>query len=417
MGNNRTRVFKAESEEVVSNNTLKYNGVTTYTTSRYFNQSDDVMQDVVTPGFHKLQKEGAIINNPMSRVKRDTIMGTMSLSYYSDTKMADGVTPYVQYSSIGASSMSSVYPSTLAVPADFTKDIKLQRDLALQKCISRIDSTPFMFLEDLLEFHKTLDFLRPEVKKVYKWHNTFLTEVKKLQLQNVGQHVDAFARVWLVSRFAIRPILISIENILDEYHKGARSRRGVGKTRRVARVPYTYESEYTNTGSSTNGTQSWLQKRVVRRDVQGHIGILYQVTNPIDTFSEINGLRLKDLPETLWALVPLSWMTDRFLNIHNAISGLVNLADPNVKILAAWDKRHDFERIENTITDIVMPPGYTSSYWAMSPRVDQTDSTTRSPLSISAADCLPSLNIFPRQTIPELTDIISVFAVMAKLGR
>lgn len=68
-------------------------------------------------------------------------------------------------------------------------------------------------------------------------------------------------------------------------------------------------------------------------------GIIYEVSNPIDSFREKAGLRLVDLPPGLWAVTPLSWVVDRFVDISGALRGLRVLSDPNVTILGGWTSR------------------------------------------------------------------------------
>jgi len=65
-------------------------------------------------------------------------------------------------------------------------------------------------------------------------------------------------------------------------------------------------------------------------------GILYEVSNPVDDISFDLGLRPKDIPETLWAVTPYSFMVDRVINVSDIVRGVTNLLDPNVKILAGW---------------------------------------------------------------------------------
>lgn len=63
--------------------------------------------------------------------------------------------------------------------------------------------------------------------------------------------------------------------------------------------------------------------------------IFYEVDNPIDSWPEFLGLRPKDIPKGIWAVLPYSWVVDRFVNISSSIGALTNLLDPGVHVLGA----------------------------------------------------------------------------------
>jgi hypothetical protein len=67
-----------------------------------------------------------------------------------------------------------------------------------------------------------------------------------------------------------------------------------------------------------------------------HAGIWYEVDNPIVDWRYKYGLRFKDIPETLWAILPLSFMVDRMYNLSQTMRGLSSFLDPNLTILGAW---------------------------------------------------------------------------------
>jgi len=72
------------------------------------------------------------------------------------------------------------------------------------------------------------------------------------------------------------------------------------------------------------------------------------------------GLRFKDIPATFWAVQPLSFMVDRFINISDFISGGMNLLDPNVKVLGAWTVTKK-SRIKSIGVRKIVESGYTST--------------------------------------------------------
>jgi hypothetical protein len=120
-------------------------------------------------------------------------------------------------------------------------------------------------------------------------------------------------------------------------------------------------------------------------------GILYEVSNPVVNFQYKYGLRFKDIPTTLWAVLPLSFMVDRFVNISNFFGGATNLLDPNVKILGAWvtSKR---ERLQSIGVRSISESGYTSTI-VPDDIVDKTFLYAREVWEPSLVDAIPSLDI------------------------
>jgi hypothetical protein len=97
---------------------------------------------------------------------------------------------------------------------------------------------------------------------------------------------------------------------------------------------------------------------IVEREVRA--GILFEVDNPVESVWYKYGLRLKDIPETAWNLLPLSFMVDHFINISQTIRGITNLTDPSVKNLAAWITTKS-NTVKTTSMTALNESGYTSS--------------------------------------------------------
>jgi len=72
------------------------------------------------------------------------------------------------------------------------------------------------------------------------------------------------------------------------------------------------------------------------------------------------GLRNKDIPETLWQLLPLSFMVDRVSNISNSIRAVTNLLDPSLSILAGSVVRR------SEVTQTIRLSKHSASGWDIS---------------------------------------------------
>jgi hypothetical protein len=318
----RNRLIADETN--VANRLIKdryYNVLTDqdYTVTAHY--EEDTMDDQVTPKYHRRINAGEIINNPCLFVK-NTIRSvgnghfkwTRTNGYIYET-LGPGVT-HLQIQR-GVVKASAADPTTSYALAD---SAKLQ-------ALGNLDRTPYSFGEDIGEVGETLRFLAHPMKSI----NNLVSEIsesatKKSKAQRFKSRAKAIADVWATGRFAAAPLVRSVndafESLNNDIHRPKRrTARGFAKDQQTT-------SDVINSGamSSSHKIYTW-EKRA---------GILYEVTNPLVDWKFKYGLRFKDIPETLWQLMPLSFMVDRMYNVSATLRGMSSFLDPNVKILAAW---------------------------------------------------------------------------------
>jgi hypothetical protein len=208
---------------------------------------------------------------------------------------------------------------------------------AKQRAIASIDPTPYAFGEDLLEIRETLRFLRNPADSLFHLSKSFrrtfnqLKRQRKLSSKNVKHYGDLFqalSDVWLQYRFAASPLIRSSIDVLEAYsekskainHPPRRTARGFENFTFSESVEQSYDGMYFDTTRDVNASYK--------------ASILYTVTNPVYDWKYRLGLRTKDVPTTIWQIMPYSFMVDRLLDITSFSKGVINLGDPNVKILA-----------------------------------------------------------------------------------
>jgi hypothetical protein len=153
-----------------------------------------------------------------------------------------------------------------------------------------------------------------------------------------GRTVKTFAQsaseIWLTYRFAVMPLVRSIVTLLEAQSTDVSYR----PERQTARSIEPLEKVRASGSQAIQWWNSNTQTYVVncRETIDLRLGILYEIDNPVADIWYKYGLRVKDIPETAWNLLPLSFMVDRFINISNSVRGLTNLSDPNVDILTGW---------------------------------------------------------------------------------
>lgn len=291
----------------------------------------EVMDDSVVPNFQRRIKRGEVINNHCTYVVETTTCGGGSYT----AANPPGNTVYTSSGGSQTSYHASFYTGygIRSLPNPNTEDL---HQAAKMKAIANIDSTPYAMSEDAFEIRETLRFLRNPLRTLAGLSRSFKRAVKsrtRLSVKNAGDVVKDAADVWLTYRFAATPLVKSAMDIHHSLTVQERTRPPRAIARGVAQSSNTTLSEprcYYNATVYDDFRRNEMDNTVVRS------GIMYEVTNPLYDFQFRYGLRAKDIPETLWAVLPYSFVVDRVVDISSSIRALTNLLDPNVKILTGW---------------------------------------------------------------------------------
>lgn len=288
-----------------------------YLTSSYHKQCIDV----VTPNFRRKMARGDIVNNPC-RMEFVSVKSDGSGSY----EATNNDTGFVQ---TFEGQVTQYRMDRDPLPTfDTTIDAEELKKEAKLRALSQVDSTPYAFAEDAAEVRETVKFLKRPWGSLADLMKSFAKEKKRRQsrVKSAKAKVKALADVWTAYRFAASPLVRSSSDLVD-------SMLTVDKpypTRRTARG-FSYQTK----ADENSSTEGWHELSVqAKREVQVHASCLYEVTNPVTGWRQRYGLRNKDIPETIWAVLPYSFMVDRVVNISDVVGGLVTLSDPGVKILA-----------------------------------------------------------------------------------
>jgi hypothetical protein len=361
--NSRTRTDGWEP--VYENCTKYYNGAVYQTISTLVNANDKTMTDVVVEKFFERLANGEIINNPCRLRQTTTVSGGGA---YLGTK------PGHVYVTSGGSltqyqrslSATGFVPTTNLISGDQVDDLIAQAKI---ECLAHIDETPYAFGEDVGEIKETLQFLRRPFSSLLKLGNTFERDViKRMKLRRLSKRqlivkgirdkkwktdnlsskygiarANAVADAWGEYSFAAAPL---VRSIMDAAEAATWTNARVLPPRKTARGHTTLTQEGSEEYKHLwSGTVYDLYDRGWSHEVDVRAGCMYTVTNPVENLRWLLGLRTKDVPETIWQLMPMSFMLDRIVNVSKLIRGLTNLLDPQVRILTGWVViRSDVER-------------------------------------------------------------------------
>lgn len=317
----------------------------------YFNDlvQTDVMVDRLTPNFWARRKAGEIIVNPMTHTITSIRESRPNVEQWvkSNPTVHGFWTnfPIMGCPLFGAPSYSAVHTEGSLMSQDTIDQL---RSVVKNAATANIDKSTFAFAEDVAEGLKT-------IRSVKSW----IELAKKLATQGSSSNRKRFvrflrspvrqAKAWLEVRYALRPILISIDNLrlaaemIDKTQKNV-FHKALSRQRKEGKYKYTADAHWdpNHTGTYCEET-SWI--------VEVSCGIIYTQKNQGNKTLKKYGLRLRDIPKTAWALVPYSFVVDHFFNITKSIDAAISMANPDIQILNGWCTTTTVIQVSRIATD------------------------------------------------------------------
>jgi hypothetical protein len=220
-----------------------------------------------------------------------------------------------------------------------------------------------------------------------KLSKSFQKDVTGVYKKSTMTRAKAVSQVWLEYRFAFSPLVRSVWDGLEAYNSVV----PIKPDRRHARHHEDARDESNGDADFDAGSSVVSFSCNRSRTLQKRYQIMYTVSNPVHDWRWKLGLRNKDIPSTIWQIIPYSFMVDRMYDVTSFVKGVVNLADPNVKILAASEttKVESIDAIQ--LTDIKSDT-YSGSVQGET-RIYKDFTYTRTPWTPSFSDTYPKLNV------------------------
>jgi hypothetical protein len=297
--------------------------------------SRDTLADVVTENYRERIANGEVLFNPCDRdvysfsetpgvynygVSVDTGIGRGTGSVMSRIRsVAQQVSPVVDVKHVDSNSLINQ---------------------ARLKALSRVDKPDFQFGEDLAEMRKTVNSLKSagsDLSDIFtafrrNVHRAGIKELRgKTALDSLIKSHDAVGRAWLKARYEMRPIVISIGNGMSIYN-GALDAMGKGVYgRATGSANDSVSQSYTDTLSNYHT----FYVKVNRAETVKATAYVYYRSSIKNTVMRELGLSAKDLLPTAYALIPYSFIVDRFLNFTQLIKAAQNAFDPRIEFLAS----------------------------------------------------------------------------------
>lgn len=297
------------------------------------------MEDWVSPGYRTISSKGGIVNYPMLRTTEErstTTVGPMftnTVAIPGSTQVGDLIGPH----------WTSGTLQSVARPAGRpTYDVDMQnlRSLAATQAFANIDKPDFNGSVTIGEMAETLRYLRNPFSAGLELANTIARSARRSGLTRgstrrerlnpkPGGVTAAAAGVHLSIIYGFKPLLKDIFGALETLRDASFTRppRQTARGKQERTFTDTWTTTESFSGITYTATYVWTKKVTVK------CGILYSQGVEVSGLDHW-GLRFKDIPAAMWAVAPLSFVVDQFVNIGTFISAITPSA--GTKTLATW---------------------------------------------------------------------------------
>jgi hypothetical protein len=278
-------------------------------------------EDVVTPGYRKLSRQGKIIISPYKSVV-ETQQGTGLYGRVRHPKVFCAATLVPREHDVGGpvgylishgGNQYRLSPVSLITDAEISAAISVAATQAWEKSAGHLAGV----LQDVAEMRQTLSmFTRPlsSIQPLLRSMNKSKTGFLKKGVEVGNASFSSARNLWLQYRYGIRPLVSSVQGILKALEKTG------GKSRETFRGSYSLN----RSGSSPGSFTAWDLTCQYADDstdlVEIRTGLIMEGGASLPQKLGVDASGLLTLP---WELVPFSFVADWFLNVGSFLGALV----------------------------------------------------------------------------------------------
>lgn len=271
------------------------------------------MQDVVTPRFKEFSAKGRIINNPMTK---SSIIRTEDPIHFDICYMVQryGCSPtrlYDQNEHHCVGTQGVMQHATL-LPLSFDPDLI---DQAVSLAHARIGHDDMLAITTLAEADKTIDGLIFLLRKVFR----MLKYLRKANVRKLRGELSLkeLEEVYMNVRYNLRPLYYDTQAAIRVINEPKFAKR-----RQTFRAQKTASDEATDTSSRViyNHDPYYVVTADILRKTKIEVKVRAGVLTSLDEAGLCRRLGVDKIPETMWELIPFSFIVDWFCNIGDVIS-------------------------------------------------------------------------------------------------
>lgn len=364
--------------------------------------SVETITDVSIPGFKKRRSQGQVFMNPVTQTS-DMRSGTPSNWQF-------GPLP-VWGKRVITGDCACMVSVPYSWPSTNERE-QIHRDNAIIKANAKVGSSVSMGLVSIAEAGKTAKMLRHPFESARSLLDK-MDSHRFSEIQKGKTAVKAAGSAWMEFRLGWKPVLYDIQTTMDAYQ----GLSGQKTTRLVARASSGYDESRSDEIAAVNvfGVQKVRTSRTNQRTYKAAVGVLYEFT---ETASEEKlrrfGLRLSDVPSSVWELVYASWVIDRFVNVGRWLDAIT--PKPGVKVLGSWMTETKAELNTHNVLEATLNVNVAGTTYPLSATGGMYSEVIRSKVRTVDVEVpyLPSVNPSP-QTLAQMIDEVVLISSRLKI--
>lgn len=289
------------------------------------------MDDFVTKGFKKLSNQGKIVNNAMT--KSDYDLTSSKASFHWEYHLSKWGCSPARYYNYGDYQQTGTKPLSLLLGANEwitlpPLDVESEKSIAITAAFANIGNDKMLALTTLAELDKSLVGLAYLFKKVY----SIQRYVRKMELKKLKKELTAreLVEIYMNARYNLRPLYYDTTGIVNVItNKSSPPGRRTFRSKKV-KVEIDSDSVQVVIYSDPYVALKCDAFRSYKRSTIVRAGVLTQASQP--SYAELLGA--DKIVESLWDLLPFSFIIDWFVNVGSTLSAW----SPTIgfKTLTSW---------------------------------------------------------------------------------
>jgi len=215
-------------------------------------------------------------------------------------------------------------------------------DIAVNKAYAKVYGSPVLIGEFANDFKQTISMLRKPFSSATKLiADIASSKRRRLRLSSGRNALKAASDAWLEYRYGWKPLILDCQTTIDQVskiHQKYTRKHLVARSSESTSVSRTKDFQGTGFGSWPN--LSSYGQATGKGFATANAGVMYTVSNPVDpgeAASRIFGTSARDVPATVWEIIPFSFVVDWFVGVGDWIQASV--PNPSVSVLTSWGTR------------------------------------------------------------------------------
>jgi len=282
--------------------------------------------DVEIENFHERRSRGEIFNNPFYKWEKNmssSVTGEFDLLF-----SGWSVRPTWKSRLIGTAKPQDASDVTLTHHPDTIDLIDELKNKAVVKAWSRVHDESAAILASIAEGKDTINFIGNVLFRVVK----ILRALRRLDLRQVKNEITPmqYSKLYMEYRYALRPLAGEVQGALEAMNRVYSSPRMTRGWRETGSIPSNVTSATYAYGAVNSLYDLFaVQETTSSTRVSVGVGILFDVES-----TGANSWGLDQVVQTVWEVVPFSFIVDWFCNIADIISA--HSPKLNTNVLANW---------------------------------------------------------------------------------